>query len=84
MRIAYYESGTLLSAGGVGSGLTRTSAADLERRLKKFITDKPPVSGLRGKDLVWTKPKIRVEVDCRGWTADGQLRHPTFKAVRED
>ena len=37
IRLAYYESGTLKAAGSVGSGLTRASAADLERRLKKCL-----------------------------------------------
>lgn len=84
IRLAHFESGTLVSAGGVGTGFTRASAADLERRLKKFITDKPPVTGMKDKGVIWTKPKIRVEVEYRGWTADGSLRHPSFKGVRED
>ncbi|WP_244622607.1 non-homologous end-joining DNA ligase [Microvirga brassicacearum] len=84
IRLAHFESGTLISAGGVGTGFTRSSAADLERRLKKFITDKPPVFGMRDRGVIWTKPKIRVEVEYRGWTADGNLRHPSFKGVRED
>ena len=84
LRLAFYESGTLRSAGGVGSGLTRASAADLERRLKKFVIAKPPIAGLAGRGVTWTQPKVRVEVEFRGWTSDGQLRHPSFKGVRED
>jgi bifunctional non-homologous end joining protein LigD len=82
IRLAHVD--TLISVGGVGTGFTRASAVDLERRLKQFITDKPPVSGMTDKNVVWTKPKIRVKVEYRGWTADGSLRHPSFKGVRED
>ena len=44
---------------------------------------KPPIAGLKGKG-VWTRPKIRVEVEHRGRTTDGSLRHPSFKGVREN
>ena len=34
--------------------------------------------------LVWTEPQLVAEVDYRGWTADEQLRHASFKGLRED
>ncbi len=84
IRLAVEESGTLKAAGGVGTGFSLASAADLKRRLDPLVTDKSPVAGLTAKGATWTRPEIRVEVEYRGWTSDGQLRHPSFKGVRED
>ncbi|WP_210482876.1 non-homologous end-joining DNA ligase [Microvirga antarctica] len=84
IRLAHFESGTLKVAGGLGTGFSRSSAADLLKRLKPLVTMRPPVAGAGGKGVVWTKPKIRVEVEYRGWTADCQLRHPSFKGIREE
>ena len=60
------------------------SARDLKERLDPLAIDKPPIAGLKGKGVVWTRPEIGVEVECRGRTSDGSLRHPSFKGVRED
>jgi hypothetical protein len=37
----------------------------------------------KGKGVPWTRPDILVEVEYRGWTSDGQLRHSSFKGVRD-
>jgi bifunctional non-homologous end joining protein LigD len=34
--------------------------------------------------VVWVKPDLVVEVEYRGWTSDGQLRHASFQGLRED
>ena len=52
------------------------SARDLKQRLDPLAIDKPPIAGLKGKGVVWTRPEIRVEVEYRGRTTDGSLRHP--------
>lgn len=52
--------------------------------LDELTTAKPAIAGLRNKQAVWTKPEIVVEVGFRGWTEDGQLRHPSFLRVRDD
>src|SRR5205823_6563252 len=33
---------------------------------------------------VWVEPEIEVDLEYRGITGDGRLRHATFKRVRED
>ncbi|RWA98362.1 MAG: hypothetical protein EOQ33_27640 [Mesorhizobium sp.] len=40
--------------------------------------------GLKVKGAIWTRPEIVVDVEYRGWTEDHQLRHPSFKGIRED
>jgi bifunctional non-homologous end joining protein LigD len=38
----------------------------------------------RGREYVWVKPEIVVEVSFREWTRGGELRHAVFHAVRDD
>jgi bifunctional non-homologous end joining protein LigD len=32
----------------------------------------------------WVKPAVLVDVEFRGKTGEGLLRHPSFKGIRED
>jgi bifunctional non-homologous end joining protein LigD len=34
--------------------------------------------------VVWVRPELVAEVEYRGWTTDDQLRHASFKGLRED
>jgi bifunctional non-homologous end joining protein LigD len=34
--------------------------------------------------VVWVEPELVADVGYRGWTADEQLRHASFKGLRED
>ena len=36
------------------------------------------------KGVTWLEPNLVAEVEYRGWTSDGQLRHASFKGLRED
>ena len=38
----------------------------------------------RGREYVWVKPEIVVEVSFREWARGGELRHAVFHAVRDD
>lgn len=52
--------------------------------LDELTTAKPAIPGVRNKQAVWTKPEVIVEIEFRGWTEDGQLRHPSFQRVADD
>ena len=78
------EDGNLAYVGGVGTGFNAQSAPPLKAKLDAIQTGSTPIPGLRNKNAVWTRPEIVVEVEFRGWTEDGQLRHPAFKRVRDD
>ena len=84
IRLAEERDGVLHAAGGVGTGFTVASAREMKRQLDRIIISNPPIAGLKGKGIIWTKPEIQVEVEYRGRTSDGSLRHPSFKGVRED
>ena len=39
---------------------------------------------MRPVGVRWVEPKLVAEVELRGWTADGLLRHASFKGLRDD
>ena len=85
--VGYREGGKLRYGGRVGTGYTRVMARDLWKRLsplerKTAAVDVPPDE--RRKDTHWVRPDVVAEVDFRGWTESGVLRHAAFKGVRED
>jgi bifunctional non-homologous end joining protein LigD len=73
-------------AGKAGSGLSGREAGDLKRRLRPRRA--PPVPGvpasIGGRRVHWVEPDVVVEIEFAAWTADGRLRHPVFRRVRDD
>ncbi|RWG50504.1 MAG: ATP-dependent DNA ligase [Mesorhizobium sp.] len=82
--LANVEDGNLVFAGGVGTGFNARTGPEVKRRLDAIQMDKPPIPGLKLKGAVWTRPEIVIDIEYRGWTEDHQLRHPSFKGIRED
>ena len=82
------EEGALLYAGRVGSGFDDATLARLARRLRALERRTPPFSdpprGAQARGVHWASPSLVAEVSFTEWTADGQLRHPVFKGLRED
>jgi bifunctional non-homologous end joining protein LigD len=78
--------GGLAYVGKVGTGFTGDSARRLRARLDRlrFSTSpfrRPPPGASAAR---WVKPELVAEVTFTEWTADGRLRHPSFKGLRED
>jgi len=83
-----HAKGKLLYAGRVGSGYSSAVAEDLWRRLEGIriavpALDKPPPPEMR-RNVRWVKPQLVADVEFRGWTADGIVRHAVFKGLRTD
>jgi hypothetical protein len=75
----------LLYAGGVGTGFTQASAEGVLRRLAPLRIDKSPFAqGKVRPDAIYVQPTLLAEVEFTEWTAQGILRHPSFKGLRED
>jgi bifunctional non-homologous end joining protein LigD len=76
----------LAYAGKVGTGFTGAAARRLRERLDRLrvsgspFRDHPPGAS----EARWVKPELVAEVAFTEWTADGRLRHPSFKGLRED
>jgi len=81
-----YEGRKLIHIGNVGSGFSQDEARILFNRLKKITRAKSPFSKKikDSRDFVWVEPEIAAEVKFSQWTPDGYLRHPVFKAIRDD
>jgi bifunctional non-homologous end joining protein LigD len=86
--LGYHEDGTLVHAGRVGTGFSREVARDLVARLEPLSRKSPPfaekLTAEAKRGVVWVKPALVAEVEFRAWTADGILRHATFRGLRED
>jgi bifunctional non-homologous end joining protein LigD len=80
------DEGRLIFAGHVGTGFTDQDLRDLERMFTARTTS--PFHGTLPREVTrdahWVEPDLVGEVAYAVWTADGRLRHPSWKGVRDD
>jgi bifunctional non-homologous end joining protein LigD len=74
----------LIYAGKVDHGFDTASAKDLQARLKPLIRKTQPYSKKITHHGIWVEPSLLAEVEYRAKSAEGKLRHPFFKGIRED
>jgi bifunctional non-homologous end joining protein LigD len=43
-----------------------------------------PAVKVKGKNLVFVEPVLVAEIEYRGWTSEGLLRHASYKGLREE
>jgi len=89
LLVGYYERGKLVYAGRVGTGFSERTLSELHARMAKQHAavapfPKPSVLLAPLRTAVWIKPTLVAEVAFSEWTADNQLRHPSFQGLRED
>lgn len=74
----------LVYAGKVDHGFDKASAKDLQARLRPLIRKTQPYSKRITHRGIWVEPELMAEIDYRAKPAEGKLRHPFFKGLRED
>ncbi|NTJ61650.1 DNA ligase D, partial [Agrobacterium rhizogenes] len=86
--LGLYENGKLEHVGRVGTGYTHTVAEQLFQRLTRIKTEESPfatkLTAEENRGVRYVRPDLAAEVEFRAWTADGHLRHASFRGLRED
>jgi bifunctional non-homologous end joining protein LigD len=72
-------------AGKVGTGFSEQDLDDLLKRLRPVARDGNPFAGRRGpRKANFVAPELVAEIEFREMTAEGMIRHGSFKGLRED
>lgn len=86
--LGVYEGDKLHHVGRVGTGYTSAVAQDLFKKLERIRTPSSPFAQKLAtadvRQVRFVSPELVAEVEFRAWTADGLLRHASFRGLRED
>jgi bifunctional non-homologous end joining protein LigD len=74
----------LIYAGKVDHGFDSASAKDLQNRLKPLVRKTQPYAKWIAHRGIWVEPSLLAEIEYRAKSAEGKVRHPFFKGIRED
>lgn len=85
LLLGAYHKGQVVYVGSVGTGFRQSEATKLLTQMNKLTWKKktPPVRYSGKRDVVWLEPTLIAEIEYRGWTGDVQLRHSSYKGLRE-
>jgi bifunctional non-homologous end joining protein LigD len=68
----------------VDHGFDKKSSAELRQRLTPLIRKTQPYTKRIAHKGIWVEPELRAEIEYRAKSAEGKVRHPFFKGLRED
>jgi bifunctional non-homologous end joining protein LigD len=74
----------LVYAGKVDHGFDKVSAADLRKRLEPLVRKTQAFAKRVAHKGIWVEPKLLAEIEYRAKSAEGKVRHPFFKGLRDD
>jgi bifunctional non-homologous end joining protein LigD len=76
--------GQLIYAGKVDHGFTPEAEKELRARLKPLIRRTQPYAKKIAHRGTWVEPSLLAEIEYRAKSAEGKVRHPFYKGLRED
>jgi bifunctional non-homologous end joining protein LigD len=82
--VGRHKGNSLIYAGKVDHGFDKASAKNLQARLKPLIRKTQPYAKKIAHRGIWVEPSLLAEIEYRAKSAEGTVRHPFFKGVRED
>jgi bifunctional non-homologous end joining protein LigD len=82
LLLGAYRGDDLVYVGSVGTGFNQISATALRKQLDTIKTTRPAVR-LKAKNVIFVLPTLIAEIEYRAWTNDGNLRHASYKGLRE-
>jgi bifunctional non-homologous end joining protein LigD len=74
----------LIYAGKVDHGFDKKSSTELRKRLTPLIRKTQPYTKRIAHKGIWVEPRLNAEIEYRAKSAEGKVRHPFFKGLRED
>ncbi|HEX3239686.1 MAG TPA: non-homologous end-joining DNA ligase [Solirubrobacterales bacterium] len=82
---SFDAAGELHYAGKVGTGFSERELDELLERLRPLARDGNPFAGRRGpRNANFVSPELVAEIEFRELTAEGMVRHGSFKGLRAD
>jgi bifunctional non-homologous end joining protein LigD len=78
------KGGDLVYAGKVDHCFDKVSAADLRKCLEPLVRKTQAFAKRVAHKGIWVEPKLLAETEYRAKSAEGKVRHPFFKGLRED
>jgi bifunctional non-homologous end joining protein LigD len=89
LLLGYFDKpGTLKFAGKVGTGFSTETLKKLAAQLKSRVQAKAPFinppTGADARAVTWVRPELIAQVQFRDWTAEGVIRHTSFRGLRDD
>jgi bifunctional non-homologous end joining protein LigD len=86
LLLGYYDDGTFVYAGKVGTGFDTAMLRKLTGELTRLEREVSPFdrNAVRERDVRWASPELVAQIGFTEWTRDGMLRHPRFLGLRND
>jgi bifunctional non-homologous end joining protein LigD len=85
LLLGYFEGEELRYAGKVGTGFSERDLGELLERLRPLERRGSPFAGRRGpRQANFVEPRLVAEIEFRELTAEGMIRHGSFKGLRDD
>ncbi|TXL72577.1 hypothetical protein FHP25_25100 [Vineibacter terrae] len=86
--LALHDKDGLRYSGHVGTGFSDAERSRLRAMFRSLERATPPVTGVLPAEVrrkaTWIEPRLVVQVAFTELTADGLVRHPSYRGIRED